>query len=124
MNFCSNCGSKNEVQGKFCANCGQATNATSEVKTQSFDPTTPENQSAILAEFWMRYRDDEEYSELLSYGDIAFPLAYAIKNNIVASTPEAQEFIDEVFKLLLEHLGLEDTNFEDLEELGLVSESD
>ena len=80
--------------------------------------TSFSNKCAILAQVWLEFRDDENFSEFMSYGDLGLPLAYAIDNNIIKNTDEAQKFIEEVFDLLLGILGLdEDTGFDNLDEL-------
>jgi len=79
--------------------------------------TSVENKVTILSDFWMSFRDDEDYTDLIEYGDLAFPLAYAIDNQIVKITDKAKEFIDEVFELLCSSLGVEDTGFETLDEM-------
>ena len=32
----------------------------------------------VLAELWMDYREEEGFKEIMSYGDLGFPLAFAI----------------------------------------------
>jgi hypothetical protein len=87
--------------------------------------TTFDNKVAILAELWLDYRDDEEFTDFIEYNDLGLPLAYAISTNIVKSTPTAEKFINETFELLLAGLEVEDTGFEDLAEvLELGSEKD
>jgi hypothetical protein len=76
----------------------------------------------ILAEVWMDYRDDENFADLFSYGDLAFPLAYAVSNDIIKSTKEAKKFIVEVFDLMVSSFGLEDTGFEDLDDIFLAGD--
>jgi len=72
--------------------------------------TTPFSDVAIiLSELWMDYRDEEALKELIGYGDLAFPLAYAISEGIVESTPLAEQYIYEVWNLLLGLLEIEDT---------------
>ena len=80
--------------------------------------TTYENKCGILSQVWLEFRDDENFSQFMSYGDLGLPLAYAIDNKIVKNTPEAQTFIEEVFDLLLGILGVEeDTGFEVLDDI-------
>lgn len=72
--------------------------------------TTPfSNKVLILAELWMDYREDEAFVELIKYGDLGFPLAYAIAENIVEPTPLAKQYINELWELFLSELGVEDT---------------
>jgi hypothetical protein len=73
-------------------------------------PTTPFSDVAnILAELWIDYREDPAIQELIAYGDLAFPLAYAISESIVEATPLAEQYIYEVWSLLLGQLEVEDT---------------
>ena len=79
---------------------------------------TPTNLKAeILADVWMNFRDDTEFVDFIEYNDLGLPIAYAIANGIVEMTPKAQGFIDESFDLLLAGLGVEDSGFENLDEI-------
>lgn len=80
-----------------------------------------ETQAQILADLWMNYRKDEEFSDFLEYNDLGLPLAYAIANGMVQSSSLAQQYIEETFSLLLAGLKIdEDTGFDTLEDiLGL-----
>jgi hypothetical protein len=79
--------------------------------------TTLENKLSILAELWLDYRDDEEFTDFIEYNDLGLPLAYAISTGIVASSPTAEKFVNETFELLLAGLDVEDVGFDDLAEL-------
>jgi len=73
-------------------------------------PTTPfSNKVEILAELWMDYREHESFKELITYGDLAFPLSFAIAESVVESTPLAEQYIDEAWELFLGQLETEDT---------------
>jgi hypothetical protein len=71
----------------------------------------------ILADLWMNYRDDEEFLEFCEYNDLGLPLSYCIANGIVESTPLAEQFVNETFRLLLEGLEIEDLGYELLDDL-------
>jgi hypothetical protein len=80
--------------------------------------TTFENKCSILSQVWLEFRDDENFEQFMSYGDLGLPLAYAIDSKIVKNTPEAQTFIEEVFELLLGILGIaEDEGYETLDDI-------
>jgi hypothetical protein len=79
--------------------------------------TTIENKTAILADLFLNYRGDEEFTDFIAYNDIGLPVAYAIDNNIVKGTEMSKQFINETFELLLAALGLEDIGFETLDEM-------
>lgn len=80
--------------------------------------TTPfSSKCAILAELWMNYRGDEEFSDFIEYNDLGLPLAYAITENVVSAKPMAEQFINETFDLFLAGLNIDDTGFEGLDEI-------
>jgi hypothetical protein len=66
---------------------------------------------------WLGYRDDEQFTDFITYNDLGLPLAYAIANDIVKSSEMAQRFIEETFDVLLAGLELEDTGFDDLDDI-------
>ena len=81
------------------------------------EPTTFQDKASILADLWLNYRNDEQFTDFIEYNDIGLPLAYAIDNEIVKTTDIATRFIEETFALLLAGLDIEDTGFEVLDDL-------
>ena len=80
--------------------------------------TTPfSNKWEILGELWLKYRSEPEFEDFIDYNDLGLPSAYAIANDIVKSTDLAKSFIEETFDLLLVSLGLEDEDWENLDEM-------
>jgi hypothetical protein len=71
---------------------------------------------------WLNYRSDEEFQDFIEYNDLGLPLAYAIDNNIVKSSEMAQRFVEESFDLFMASLEVEDTGFENLDELLALAE--
>jgi hypothetical protein len=85
--------------------------------------TTMEAKLEILADLWMNYRDDEEFTDFISYNDLGLPLAYVLAHDIVKATALSNTFIEETFELLLSGLGVEDTGFESLNDLLEIAET-
>ena len=79
--------------------------------------TTLSNKAIILSDLWLNYRQDEDFIDFVEYNDIGLPLAYMIANNIVETNPMAQKFIEETFDLLLAGLGIEDADFQTLDDM-------
>jgi hypothetical protein len=80
--------------------------------------TTPFSKKCeILGELWLSYRQDEELEDFLEYNDLGLPIAYAIANDIVKSTDLAKSFVEETFDLLITSLKVEDTGWDNLDEL-------
>ena len=71
----------------------------------------------ILGDFWMGYRGNPDFDDFIEYNDLGLPLAYALSEKIVESTPLAENYISETFDLLLASLEIEDTGFDSLDEL-------
>ena len=89
---------------------------------RTMNETTIENKCSILSELWMDYRDDVNFDDFISYADLGLPLAYAIDNEIVKLTPNAEKFITEAFDLLVTSMGLEDTGFETLDDIFMETD--
>ena len=79
--------------------------------------TTFENKCIILADLWLNYRNDDNFEDFIEYNDMGLPLAYALSEGIVKGTELSDKFIDETFDLLLSGLGLDDENWQSLDDL-------
>ena len=80
--------------------------------------TTPfSSKCEILGELWLKYRSEEEFEDFLEYNDLGLPIAYAIANDIVKPLDLAKSFVDETFDLLITSLNLEDSGWDNLDEL-------
>ena len=79
--------------------------------------TTFDNKVAILADLWLGYRNDETLTDFIEYNDLGLPLAYALDNGLVVANEKTSAFIDETFALLLAGLELEDTGYDNLNDL-------
>jgi hypothetical protein len=75
------------------------------------------NRCQILADFYIAYKGDEDFADFFQYNDLGLPIAYAISSEIVKSTPKTEAFINETFDLLLAGLELDDTGFEELDDI-------
>lgn len=81
-------------------------------------PTTPYSSKCdILSNLWMNYRDDDDFKDFIEYNDLGLPLAHFISEGIVSTSPLAQQYIDETFDLFIAALDIEDTGFEELDEI-------
>jgi hypothetical protein len=82
------------------------------------DTKTPyEKRCEIVADLWIKYGDEPELSDFMSYNDLGLVLGFAIHEDIVKSTTLAEAYVNETFDLLLEAMGIDDTGFETVEGL-------
>lgn len=84
--------------------------------------TSFETKMEILSELWLNYRKDPEFKDFIEYNDLGLPLAYAISEGIVEKTAMAEKYVLETYDVLLAGLGLEDEDFDDLEDLLCAAE--
>ena len=76
------------------------------------------NQTSILADLWINFRDEGEFKDFLEYNDIGLPLAYYIHTDLVTPTDQAKMFVEETFNLLCSALGVDiDGEYESLNEM-------
>ena len=71
--------------------------------------TLHSDKRAILAQMWEEDRENLALQKLFDYGEIGFPLASSIENDIVASTLVAEKYIDDLWNVMLQYFGVEDT---------------
>ena len=95
--------------------------------------TSFENKVGILSYLWMNYREDEDWKDFIEYNDLGLPLAYMLDNQVVELTAVDEDdeedysngafFIENTWEMFLSKVGLEDTGFDDIEEILGTDES-
>jgi len=95
--------------------------------------TSFENKVGILSYLWMNYRDHEYWKDFIEYNDLGLPLAYMLENQVVELTAVDEDydeegsngtfFIEETWNMFLSMAGVEDTGFDDIEEILGTDES-
>jgi len=80
---------------------------------------TPFNDKCnILADLWLNYRADEQFSDFVEYNDLGLPLAFLFTEDIVkAKSDQANQMVEETFDLFLSALELEDEGFDTLDDM-------
>lgn len=79
--------------------------------------TTFENKALILGQLWINYKAEEEWIDFFIYNDLGLPLAFAFAEKIINHTPTLEQYINETWDLFIEGLDIEDTGFEDIQDL-------
>ena len=83
--------------------------------------TTFENKCLILSDLWLNYRNNEDFIDFIEYNDMGLPLAYALSEGIVNGTELSTKFIDETFDLLLAGVGIDDEDWQSLDDLLMAT---
>jgi len=72
----------------------------------------------ILSDFWLNYKDDEEFEDFVEYNDIGLPLAFMITEDIVKSTTVGEVYVNEAWELLCTALKIDSKqDYDSLEDM-------
>ncbi len=75
-------------------------------------------KAGILADLWINFREDEQFSDFIEYNDIGLPLAYYVHTDLVKPNDQAILYVEETFNLLCAALDLDlEGNYETLNEM-------
>jgi hypothetical protein len=71
----------------------------------------------ILGYLYSNYKEDENFKDFVEYNDMGLPLAYLASQGLCDVTPDGGRYITETWSLFIDMLGVEDTGFENLDDL-------
>jgi hypothetical protein len=72
----------------------------------------------ILSDFWLNYKDEEDFEDFVEYNDIGLPLAFMITEDIVKSTTVAEVYVNEAWELLCTALKIDSKqDYDSLEDM-------
>jgi len=75
------------------------------------------NQVKILSSVWINYREDQGFQDFIEYNDVGLPLAYFADTGLATLSDQAMTYIEETYQLFVDALGVEDEEYESLEEM-------
>jgi hypothetical protein len=75
------------------------------------------NKVTILAELYVNYKNDANFRDFIEYNDLGLPLAFLAGEGLAEITNTGIDYIEETWLLFLSALEIEDTGFEDLNEI-------
>jgi hypothetical protein len=76
-----------------------------------------DNQCTILGALYSNYGQDPEFEDFVTYNDVGLPLAYLRSEGLSIPTDDGVRYIQETWELFLGGLGIEDTGFENIDEV-------
>lgn len=79
------------------------------------------SKCSILGQIWEDHREDKEFVDFVEYNDIGLPLAYLNSEGLAMPTSDGMRYIEETFDLFLSSLNVEDTGFNDLNEVMIAA---
>jgi hypothetical protein len=79
------------------------------------------DKANVLADYWLDYRNDPEWTDFMAYNDLGLPLAAGIADGFIYELTEAGEsMVDETFVLLCKRLGIDEPGSDESVEDFLV----
>jgi hypothetical protein len=79
------------------------------------------NKCAILGALYANYGNDPEFEDFVEFNDLGLPLAYLSNEGLCELSTDGERYIEETWLLFVKSLGLEDTGFEDINEMFQAS---
>lgn len=75
-----------------------------------------DKKAQIVSEAWMLIRKSGEWDEIVKYGDVGFPLAYAHDNELATIKEGGKKYVLEMYDLIANVLQIpNDEEYEDFE---------
>lgn len=75
-------------------------------------------KASIVSECWLATRTHHAWEELIKYGDLGFPLAYAVNDNMATVDSRGEAFIEELYSLIVTTLDIDpEAEYENFENM-------
>ena len=75
----------------------------------------------ILGNFYSNYSEDPEYKDFAEFNDLGLPLAYLTHEGLCQLSTDGERFIEETWALFVDSLGIENREFDSLDEMFQAS---
>lgn len=80
----------------------------------------PADKAGVLAQLWINFREDEQFSTFIEYNDIGLPMAYFVAEGLVNGlTPLGEQYINESFDMFIKAMEITDEELQSLETFTL-----
>ena len=75
----------------------------------------------ILGQFYSQYREEKDFIDFMEFNDLGLPLAYFVSEELVEVSDDGARYINETWDLFIASLEIEDTGFNNLEDVFLAA---
>lgn len=80
------------------------------------------DKTGILAQLWIDFRNDENFSVFMEYNDIGLPLSYVVAEGLVNElTPLGEGYVDESIEMMFKLLDVTADEVQMLDKINLDS---
>jgi hypothetical protein len=80
-----------------------------------------DSKCSILGHFYSQYRDESDFADFMEFNDLGLPLAYFVSEELCKVSDDGVRYINETYDLFLASLEIEDTGFDNLEDVFLAA---
>jgi hypothetical protein len=78
------------------------------------------DKSGMLAQLWLEFKEDKDFSAFIEYNDIGLPLAYCHANGLVSEVSNlGEQYIEETVEMFFKLLGITEEEVDALEDQSL-----
>jgi len=75
------------------------------------------SQVNILGKLYADYKDEKTFRAFMEYNDVGLPLAYLTAEGLASPSEDGMRYIVETFELFMQTIGVEDTGFDNLDDV-------
>ena len=75
------------------------------------------NKCAILGALYANYKHDPKLSDFIEFNDLGLPLAYLTSEGLCELSTDGERYIEETWELFLASMNLNDTGFDELDDV-------
>lgn len=77
------------------------------------------DKTGVLAQLWIDFREDDNFSAFMDYNDIGVPMAYYIAEGLVNPTPLGEQYVEESLDMMFKLLEITEAEVDELEDASL-----
>ena len=75
------------------------------------------NKVDILGDLFSNYKEESDFKDFIEFNDLGLPLAYLAREGLCEVSDDGERYIEETWLIFVKSLGIEDTGFDDIEEM-------
>jgi hypothetical protein len=80
------------------------------------------DKTGVLAQLWIDFREDEDFSAFMDYNDIGVPMAYYVAEGLVNGlTALGEQYVEESIDMMFKLLDITEAEVDELDEINLTT---
>jgi hypothetical protein len=80
------------------------------------------DKTGVLAQLWIDFREDDNFSAFMDYNDIGVPMAYYVSEGLVNGlTTLGEQYVEESLEMMFKLLDITEAEIDELDEINLTT---